>query len=49
MRGIYDVYRSDGFMWQNINTSIKKSGTGVQAILTFSLSNMNGCNVAITH
>jgi hypothetical protein len=28
--------------------SLMKTGTGVQAILRFCLSNLNGCNVGIT-
>jgi hypothetical protein len=51
MRGNYDVRQWDGLRWHNIYVYIStfmKIGTGVQAILRFSLRNLRGCNVGIT-
>jgi hypothetical protein len=49
-RGIYDPRHWDGLRWHDILVCIPnlmKIGTGVQALLRFCLSNLDGCNVGI--
>jgi hypothetical protein len=51
IEGIYEVCRWDGFILHDIRiklSSFMKMGTGVQAILRFSLRNIKGCNSGIT-
>jgi hypothetical protein len=47
IEGTYGVRHWDDFMWYGI-PSFMKIGTGVQAVLRFSLINVRGCNVGIT-
>jgi hypothetical protein len=49
MRGNYNVHQWDGLRWHDMYIpSFIKIGTGIQAILRFSLKNLRGCNVGIT-
>jgi hypothetical protein len=48
MDGTYEVRLEMGSGGMMYIRSLMKTGTGVQAILRFCLSNLNGCNVGIT-
>jgi hypothetical protein len=48
MGGIYDVYLEMNLCGMMYILSLVNIGTGVQAILRFSLNNLRGCNVGIT-
>jgi hypothetical protein len=48
MRGIYDIYHCDGLRWHDIYIpSFMQIGTGIQAILRFCISNLNGCMLVL--
>jgi hypothetical protein len=42
------MYAAEMALCDMIHTSLMKTGTGVQAILSFCLRNLNGCNIGIT-